>query len=214
MGAKAWFVAYFEDDPKAALAKGPKLDMAASRALAERLFPDAILAQMENGRLGELCPEANEILVGSYGALRIVAHKELVKERPSTIDDRWVDPAFGRFAYVHLIHSVVDWFAFGLWRDGRLIRSLSVAPDGDVSEDIGDPLGFEAPFWDGKHPVTAEVDDQPYPLPFHPLEMAEESMLQRFGFQFERIKKDWICDPYEIPIAAYSMRRSWRWKFW
>ncbi|MGW3628080.1 DUF6928 family protein, partial [Streptomyces sp. NPDC000880] len=27
------------------------------------------------------------------------------------------------------MHSVVDWLAFAVWEDGRLIRSLSLSPD-------------------------------------------------------------------------------------
>ena len=46
-------------------------------------------------------------------------------------------------------HSVVDWCAFALWREGKLVRSTSVSPDGGVREDIGDKLPFEVPYWNG-----------------------------------------------------------------
>jgi len=52
---------------------------------------------------------------------------------------------------LHVKHSVVDWFAYAIWQDGVLLRSLSVSP-GEVFEDIGAPPPFEAPFWAGGRP--------------------------------------------------------------
>jgi hypothetical protein len=52
------------------------------------------------------------------------------------------------------MHSVVDWFAFAVWQDGRLKRSLSLSPDSGVLEDIGAKLPFEEPYWSGKHPAV------------------------------------------------------------
>ncbi|WP_165949437.1 DUF6928 family protein [Kribbella turkmenica] len=41
-----------------------------------------------------------------------------------------------------------------------------LAPDDGVLENLGEPLPFERPYWAGEHPV--EVDEEPYPLEFHP----------------------------------------------
>ena len=213
MGAKAWFIAYYDDDPKLVLANSPELDRGASRQLAGRLFPDVTLNDTGDGHLHFLNPPKNQMFVGCYGGLRIVAHYELAIDRPSKVDRRWFDPTLGRTAYVHATHSVVDWFAFGLWRDGRLIRSLSVSPDGGVQEQIGDPLTFETPYWDGQFPVDDEDDREPYFLPFHPLDLSEASMLQHLGFQFEGYPKDWVCDPAKVLIAKFAIEKA-RWKFW
>ena len=54
---------------------------------------------------------------------------------------------------MHGMHSVVDWLCFAVWEDGRLIRSLSLSPDGGIQENIGEPFAFELPYWAGEHPV-------------------------------------------------------------
>jgi hypothetical protein len=48
-----------------------------------------------------------------------------------------IDEGKGRRTILHAMHSVVDWLAFAVWEDNRLIRSLSLAPDGGIIEDIG-----------------------------------------------------------------------------
>jgi len=210
MGAKAWFVAYFDSDPKAVLAGRPQLDPNASRALAERLFPKTGLVQIDDGSLSDLCPRKRHLHVGSFGDLRIVAHQELSsKDKVSQIDRRWFDPSLGRTAYVHATHSVVDWFAFGLWRDGKLVRSLSVTSENGVIEQLGEPLAFEAPYWAGQH----SIEDESYPLPFHPLDLSEASLLEHLGFQFEGRREDWVCDPDSIALAHYTVKRPF-WQFW
>lgn len=215
MGVKAWFVAYFDDDPKAVLGKAPELDRDASRVLAEQLFPDATIDAEDDGELSLLNPDGKQVFAGCYGGLQIVAHDELANDYPSKIDPRWVDPARGFTAYVHATHSVVDWFAFGLWRDGNLIRSLSVSPDNGIQEQFGDPLPFETPYWQGQHSVEDDDGEEPYPLPFHPLELAEASILQHLGFQFEGKIDDWVCDPIDVPVARFAIeKRRPIWKFW
>jgi hypothetical protein len=102
---------------------------------------------------------------------------------------------------------VVDFLAFGLWRDGRLVRALSISPDNGIQEQIGVPLAFESPYWTGQKAVEVDEGEEPYPLPFHPLELSEASMLQHLGFQFEGGIENWVCDPDDIPIAAYSLAK-------
>src|SRR5262245_15580124 len=163
MDSNARFIAYYDDDPKLVLANRPELDRGASRQLAGRLFPDVKLNDTGDGHLHFLNPPKNQMFVGCYGGLRIVAHYELTIDRPSKVDRRWFDPTLGRTAYVHATHSVVDWFAFGLWRDGRLIRSLSVSPDGGVQEQIGDPLTSKRPIGTGSFPLTMTTIESPSP---------------------------------------------------
>ncbi len=47
--------------------------------------------------------------------------------------------------YLHAMQSVVDWFAYGMWADGRLRRSFSVSSDEAVRQDLGARLPFEIP---------------------------------------------------------------------
>ncbi|MFB4263899.1 hypothetical protein [Nonomuraea sp. GTA35] len=74
----------------------------------------------------------------------------------------------GRRLVLHAMHSVVDWLAFAVWEDGRLVRSLSLSPGNGIIEDIGEPYPFELPYWNGEHPVPStpgRPDEGPYPLP-------------------------------------------------
>ena len=49
------------------------------------------------------------------------------------------------------MHSASDWLGYAVWQDGVLLRSLSLSPNGGITEDIGAPLTFEASFWVGEH---------------------------------------------------------------
>jgi hypothetical protein len=82
------------------------------------------------------------------------------------------------------MHSVVDWFAFAHWNNGRLVRSLSLSPDSGILEDIGLKLAFEEPYWSGQHPAGDDEDDE-YPLPFHPLDLGEAALSEFFGGQID-----------------------------
>ncbi|MEU6077979.1 hypothetical protein [Micromonospora sp. NPDC047074] len=86
------------------------------------------------------------------------------------------------------MHSVADWLGFAVWEDGVLVRSLSLSPDGGIQESIGEPYGFELPYWAGAHPVEPVPgwhSQDPYPLPFHPLALGEEALRALFGFVIE-----------------------------
>ena len=223
MGAKAWFIAWFDDDPKQVLANKPKLDRDASRALAARMFPDMTLVDLPDAVIYDLNPYDGEIHVADYGGLRIVAHESLGLDDPAQIDPRWIDPSLGRTAFVLGTHSVVDWFAFGLWRDGRLIRALSCNSDEGLITETGDRLPFEAKYWDGSYEAELYADfedefeddeEDERLLPFHPLDMMEGTMLEMLGFQFEGHPKDWICNPEDIPMLHLKDGRKPWWKIW
>ncbi|MFE0542357.1 DUF6928 family protein [Streptomyces sp. NPDC058891] len=83
--------------------------------------------------------------------------------------------------------------AFAVWDDGKLVRSLSLSPDSGIIEDIGERLPFELPYWEGRQPVEPFPpfeDEDPYPLPFHPLELGERALLEFFGFYVEGISDE------------------------
>lgn len=206
MGAKSWFIAYWDRDPKLTLAEKPALDRDASLDVLQRLYPGARFDPAEDGRLTFLDPEDEQVLVGCYDGLKIVAHADLAMDYPSDIRRRWLDTELGSTAYLHATHSVVDWFAYGLWRNGRLVRALSLSPGAGVLEQVGEPFPLETTYWSGEHPVEHEPGEQAYPLPFHPLALAEASLLHHLGFQFEGNIHDWVCDPYDIPILSFALK--------
>jgi hypothetical protein len=85
--------------------------------------------------------------------------------------------------------------------------SLSLSPDGGITEDIGAPLPFEASFWAGEHPVASSGQfpgRPPYPLPFHPLELGDAGLLALAGFTVEGRPADDLIDPWAVRLAGYQ----------
>jgi hypothetical protein len=151
-------------------------------------------------------------LASCFPGLTILAAGELAVDFPSRIDTRFLDLEQGRTVHIHLMHSVVEWFAYAIWKDGQWLRSLSVSPDGGVIEDIGERHAFEAPFWSGERPaVDPEEDPGEYPLPFHPLEMGEAALEALFGYQLEGGINADLLDTDKMPLmASTSVKKPWR----
>jgi hypothetical protein len=58
-------------------------------------------------------------------------------DRPSQLDQRFLDEAEGRTVYLHAMHSVVDRSAYAIWTgDGVLWRSVSLSSEGCTSTTI------------------------------------------------------------------------------
>jgi hypothetical protein len=186
VGAKDWMVVYADGDVRPVLQAAPPIDRDETRALVRRLYPSRRVVEIEDGSLFEANPPQDQLLAGCFPGLTVICTADAALDRPSTLDQRFLDEGKGRTVILHAMHSVVDWFAYALWTpDGALTRSLSLSPDNGVIENIGDPLPFEAPFWAGERPVDPEDDEDAYPLPFHPLELAEAALRSLFGFTYE-----------------------------
>ena len=172
MGAKTSFLAIYAGDPRDVLRAPPPLDHEAARRFAE-VLTGGTLESAEDGTLGEgTNPPDGVVFAASYPGLDLLCDGSLALDRPSQLPARYTRGA-GRVV-LHAMHSVVDWFAFGVWDGGALVRALSVSPDHGVIEDIGPKLPFEAPYWAGKHPVGDEEEqdaagEDAYLLPFHAL---------------------------------------------
>lgn len=87
-------------------------------------------------------------------------------------------------------------------------------PDNGIIEAIGQRLPFEEPYWSGEHAaVDSEEEKDVYPLPFHPLELGEETLKDRFGYQLEGFIDPSLLKPESIPLIRYKRSRSSWWKF-
>jgi uncharacterized protein DUF6928 len=84
-----------------------------------------------------------------------------------------------------------------VWEDGSLVRSLCLSPDDGITENIGDPLPFEAPYWAGEHPAG----DQ-YPLPFHPLWLGTARF---FGFSLAGRRQPADVDAESVKLAGFQV---------
>jgi hypothetical protein len=84
-------------------------------------------------------------------------------------------------------------------------RSLSVSPDGGIVENIGEPYDFERPYWAGERPAGPTLSGDPYPLPFHPLELGEDALRALFGFILEGFPDPNDVDPFEVPLRGFRV---------
>ena len=152
-----------------------------------------------------------------YDGLSILSCKELVIDHPSKLPPHLTDLRYGNETCSICVYSIVDWFAMSIWQSGTLVRSISVSPDSGVMEDYGTRLDFEVPYWDGSNSATdpEDEDQDGYPLPFHPLDLADEALLNRFGYQIEGDPGQSAFDPDDVQLLTYRRKRgsSW-WKFW
>lgn len=214
MGAKTWMVVISDGDPRRLLASQPALDRDETGKVVEALFPKEKLEPQEDTCLMWTSPPDNEIRIGCFPGIVIVAAKEFAIDYPSKIPVRFLDYAGSRTVHLHAMHSVVDWFAFAVWRNGKLERSLSLAPDSGIVENTGQRLPFEEPYWAGAHPAGDPDDDgPPYPLPFHPLDLGESALRELFGYYLEGYADPSLLDPESIPLLCYKRKKSF-FKLW
>ena len=215
MGAKTWMLVTSTGKACDSLAKQPLLDRDASLAYAKSMFPDEALSQLEDGDLYYTNPPDDQLFIGAYANVKIAAAKEFGIDYPSTLPKTLI-PQSGH-ATLHAMHSVVDWFAFAHWVDGKLIRSLSLSPDSGIMEDIGERMDFEKPYWAGESPAV-DSDEDDYPFEFHPLELGEEALLHFFGYQIEGFADKNLIEPEDFPLMQFrrvgkSQGKPW-WKIW
>lgn len=215
MGAKTSLLAFVEGDAVAILKSAPRLDREASRAALARLFPGEVFEPLEDGSLFWTYPPKNEVMIGCFPGLTILADDSVVNN-PANLDRRFLDFANGRTILQHIMISTVDAFAYGVWEKGELRRYLDMDADHGVNEDVGTRRAFEEPFWVGEH-FDAEINDGEYAggIPFHPLEMAEAALLDLFGYQLEGEIDAGQVQPETIPLMRFARVRAkpW-WKIW
>ncbi len=213
MGAKTWMLVSCDGNPREILQSQPVLDRDATTALAKRLFPSEKLKPADDGDLSYTCPPDEELIIGAFPGLTVVAAKEFGIDFPSRLPAKFLALAPHRRIYLHAMHSAVDWFAFAIWQDGQLQRSLSLSPDSGVMEDIGNRLPFEAPYWAGQYPpLDPEEDASDYPFVFHPLEFGEAALGALFGYQLEGMTDAASLDPENISLMRFKRSKAW-WRF-
>lgn len=215
MGAKTWMLVLADSNAREALAAKPQLDRDATQKLANSLFPDEKLELIGDGDLSWTSPPDNELHIGCFPGVSIVAAKEFGIDYPSRLHQRFIAAGGSGVVTLHAMHSVVDWFAYATWVNGKLLRSLSLSPDSGIMEDIGPRLPFEEPYWSGEHPaVDSDEEKDAYPFSFHPLDLGEATLKDLFGYQLEGYIDASLLEPGSIPLVRYRRTRSPWWKFW
>jgi hypothetical protein len=214
MGAKTCLLVQAQMDARKVLAGQPTLDEAATVSLVASLFPKLQFGTPSSTDLSHTYPRGKTVVAGCFPGLWVIAADEVAFERPSQLPAKYI--AAQGTTYLHAMHSVVDWFGFAVWEDGVLRRSLSVAPDNGVIEDIGNRLPFEIAYWEGEYPaVDPEEEQDSYPLPFHPLDLGEAALREFFGFQLEGFEDTSLLQPESIRMLKFApdVSKPW-WKFW
>ena len=209
MGAKTWMLVLGPADLKDRLSKYPELDRAAAIAAAAKHFPKAKLEPLDDGSLTWTSPPDDELNVGVFDGVTILAAKEFGIARPSKLASTFVQQS--EVAVLHAMHSVVDWFAYARWEHGVLERAMSVSPDDGVIEDFGTRQNFEVSYWNGEYPaVDPEEEDEeaPYPIPFHPLELGEEALRSLFGYQLEGYINPNLLDTDRFKLLRFKRKKS------
>lgn len=145
MGAKTWMLVYADGDVRDLLAAKPKLDRDATIRLARALFPNDGLQAIDDGNLADTSPPDDEITIGCFPGVSVVAAAEFGLDYPSRLPPRFLRPAPGRTVYLHAMHSAVDWFAFAIWQDGQLKRALSLSPAREPCTLSQEPAHIESP---------------------------------------------------------------------
>jgi hypothetical protein len=172
-------------------------------------FPGRKFESIGHGSLDDTYARSEaEVYIGHFGQVTVIASVEFAHDKPSDIDPHFFKVAGSRNVYTHAMHSVVDFFAFSVRKGGVVVRSLSLSPDSGIMEDIGTRLPFEAPYWAGEHPVDdpeerAEPDYEPYPFPFHPLELGEAALADFFGYQLEGLINPSMLEPSTVPLLRF-----------
>ncbi|QKG24245.1 DUF6928 family protein [Actinomadura verrucosospora] len=208
MGAKTGLLVYADGDVGGILRSAPAPDPEATAALIARLYPGWTVRKEEPSSLGDGCyPARGTTYATSVPGLDIIGDQRFMLDLPSELPVRLVEASAGRRLVLHAMHSVVDWLAFAVWEDGRLVRSLSLSPDEGVMENIGEPFPFEVPYWAGRHPVPHDPawSEEPYALPFHPLDLGEEVLRELLGFVLEGEIRPDDADPNDVGLLGFRL---------
>jgi len=203
LGVKTALLAYAVGDPVESLRQAREFDPSATRALVAATHPGwEGTASSHDGDLFYCCyPPEGWVYAGSFPGIDVLCDQDVMDYLPSEFPARYLDAAAGRRVILHAMHSVTDTFAYAIWENGSLGRSLYLSPDTGIAENIGDPLPFEAPYWAGEHPV-----DGRYPLPFHPLELGNDVALRAlFGFVIAGRRQPADIDAESVKLAGFQV---------
>ncbi|MBL7499077.1 hypothetical protein I6A84_02690 [Frankia sp. CNm7] len=211
MGAKTGFLVYADGDARDLLRQVGAADLERTSAMMRRFYPGWEIEETEGSDLGDgVYPPEGTVHAASWPGVEVVCDQGVMLDFPSRLPEHLVAASAGRRLVLHAMHSVVDWLAFAVWEDGRLVRSLSLSPDSGIIENIGEPLPFELSYWAGDHPADVIPwpgdEDTPYPLAFHPLELGEDALRALFGFVLEGRPEPGDLAKHEIHLHGFRVR--------
>ncbi|WP_329342777.1 hypothetical protein OG866_41115 [Streptomyces sp. NBC_00663] len=160
MGAKTGLLVYAEGEVPGLLRQVGAPDLGRTSEMMRRLYPGCEFEPCEGAQLWDgVYPQQGTAYAASWPGVEVVGDQRVMIDLPSQLPEHLVAASAGRRLVLHAMHSVVD------------------------------PLAFERPYWAGERPADVipwpDEDDEPYPLPFHPLELGEEALRALCGFVIE-----------------------------
>ncbi|MFE9921084.1 DUF6928 family protein [Streptomyces sp. NPDC005774] len=217
MGTKTGLLVYAGSDVPESLRRAGAADPDRTAAMMRRLYPGRKIEECEGSNLGDgVYPPKGTVYAASRPGVEVIGDREVMIDAPSQLPEHLVAASAGRrfvlhaMHAMHAMHSVVDWLAFAVWEDGRLVRSLSLSPDSGIIENIGEPLPFELPYWAGDRPADIVPwpgeEEEPYPLPFHPLDLGEDALRTLCGFIQEGRPEPDDVDAGAIELHGFHVR--------
>ncbi|MEV2193060.1 hypothetical protein AB0I02_19030 [Streptomyces phaeochromogenes] len=211
MGAKTGLLVYADGEAPDLLRQVGAADLARSTAMVRRLYPGWEIEDSTGSSLSEgVYPPDGTAYAAGWPGVEVVCDRRVMIDCPSQLPEHLVAAGAGRRLVLHAMHSVVDWLAFAVWEDGHLVRSLSLSPDSGIIENIGEPLPFEQPYWSGDRPADVipwpDEEEEPYALPFHPLELGEDALRALCGFIQEGFPEPGDVDAYDIRLHGFHVR--------
>ncbi|MEU8520641.1 hypothetical protein [Streptomyces sp. NBC_01216] len=211
MGARTGLLIYADGEVPSLLRQAGAADPPRTSEMMWRLYPGWEIEQLPGSTLGGgVYPPKSTAYAASWPGVEIVCDRRVMVDFPSRLPGHLVAASADRRLVLHAMHSVVDWLAFAVWEDGRLIRSLSLSPDSGIIENIGEPLPFELPYWAGDRPADIvpwpDEEEEPYPLPFHPLDLGEDALRALCGFVREGRAEPDDIDAYGIDLHGFQVR--------
>ncbi|WP_329160812.1 hypothetical protein OHB49_15095 [Streptomyces sp. NBC_01717] len=186
-------------------------DLDRTATMMRRLYPGWEIEECDGSNLWDgVYPPKGTAYAASWPGVEVIGDQSVMIDAPSQLPEHLVAASADRRLILHAMHSVVDWLAFAVWEDGQLVRSLSLSPDSGIIENIGEPLPFELPHWAGDRPADVipwpDEDEEPYPLPFHPLELGEDALRALCGFIQEGRPQPDDVDADNIRLHGFQVR--------
>lgn len=214
MAAKRSMLVYSEGNAKEILKSQPELDREASIELARKLFPSKKFTPIEDGNLCFSNPYKDQLYVGSFPGMTVVSSDAIVLDYPSRLPQSLINTDLGNTLYLFAMHSAVEWFAYAIWKNGTLVRSLSVSGnDGQILEDIGPRQPFEEFHWSEGHPLFENPEEENCsPFNFNPLDLGDAALKEYLGYRIKGYSDASHIDPKKIPLVGLQ-KLPW-WKIW
>jgi hypothetical protein len=143
MGTRVAILAVGDGDFAGSLRRIPRADPERTGTLLARAYPGYQVEPEEGWPLDESVypDEADLVYALSAPGISLVCDQRFLTCTPSQLPAHLLEMAGGRRTALCSMHSVDDSFAYAVWENGVLVRSLgvSVSVENLVVEDIGEP---------------------------------------------------------------------------